>query len=328
MSKMINGLVALALSATVALGDGGVRFNVIDGDAEKKYNTLVGEQLESSGFILSDPHERINDAYSKRYGNPKDPDYDKEWKTTLDNLGFFSVSNDVGIRELLLKEPRLGGFSPFNLHIYKNTNEDKTYVGHLTPSVMLDIVGVEDKAVREAFTKTFEPLDAIVSEKLGGKVEYFATSNVSKTPMMNFEIEFERPEDLEEYIEEFQDNFEGAFEENKYIIAGYKDYKEAYSELELDFPKYDAYFVYSLCHFTFSYNVFNKGRGDAGVFAPCAMYMYIEKGSNKLIIGMPTLDNWATVMGIKDPVKLKWIKKTDDEIIQVMKDLGATYTTK
>ena len=50
------------------------------------------------------------------------------------------------------------------------------------------------------------------------------------------------------------------------------------------------------------------------------MYMYIDKGSNKLIIGMPTLDNWATVMDIKDPVKLKWIKKTDDEIIQIMKD--------
>ena len=93
--------------------------------------------------------------------------------------------------------------------------------------------------------------------------------------------------------------------------------------MEADFDAYDAYFVYSLCHFTFSYEVFNKGRPDAGVFAPCSMYMYIKKDSNTLVVGMPKLENWISVLNIKDPVKIKDIHALDKEVISIMKELGA-----
>jgi len=304
-------------------------FNVTKGDAEHKYNTMINEKIESIGFVLSDPHERINDAYAKKYGAKKtedgkpNPGYDKNWKKNLDNLGFFSVANDVKLRNLLIKAPELGGFSPFNLHVYKSANEDKTYVGHVMPEAMLDIVGVKDEAIRKDFIAMFPALDAMVQKEIGGKVEISEYKALPAQPMMNFEIEFDRPEDLADYIDEFQEEFEATFEENKYIIAGYKNFKESYADLELDFGKYDAYFTYSLCHFTFSYNIFNKGRPDAGVFAPCSMYMYIKKGTNKLVIGMPKLITWAAVMNFKDPAKIKLVEDLDTEIISVMKSLGA-----
>ncbi len=141
--------------------------------------------------------------------------------------------------------------------------------------------------------------------------------------MMTFEFEFERPEDIDDFIDEFQEGFEEAFEEKKYIIAGYKNFKEAYDDMEADFDKYDAYFVYSLCQFPFSYSVFNKGRADAGLFAPCSMYMYIEKESNKLMVGMPKLENWISVLGIKDATMVKDIYTLDLEIVEIMKELGA-----
>jgi len=182
--------------------------------------------------------------------------------------------------------------------------EDKTYVGHVNPETMLDIVGVTDKEVRKEFVAMFPPLDAMVDKEIGGEKKNIEYDKLTAQPMMKFEYKFDRPEDLADFIDEFQGEFEAAFEENKYIIAGYKNFKEAYTDMEEDFSKYDAYFVYSLCHFQFSYSIFNKGRPDAGVFAPCSMYMYVEKGSDKLMIGMPKLENW--IMHLTKRSSLSW----------------------
>jgi len=332
-SKLVTGALALSLAATMAMAADGVRFNVIKdsmlknapkgekavSEAEKKYNEMVNNDIESIGYVLSDPHERINDGYATKYGG-----------TNLDNLAFMSVTADEGLRTLLLKNPEIGGFSPFNLHAYKLKGDNTTYVGHVVPNTMMDIVGVKDVATRKQFAALFTPLDKLVDEKLGGKVEIVKYDKLTANPMMHFELTFDRPADLNDFIDEFQEKFEEAFEDKKYIIAGYKNFRETYDDLEQDFSKYDAYFVYSLCHFTFSNGVFNivdgqegSARPDAGVFAPCSMYMYIEKGSNKLIIGMPKLENWISVMSIKDKKMIKAIHTLDKEIVGIMEGLGA-----
>lgn len=318
-NKLLMGTAALSLAASMAFGAQGVRYNVAEGNQEEAYNKLVNEQIGEIGFILSDPHERINDGYAEKYGG-----------TNLDNLGFMSITNDEALRPILLKEPRVAGFAPFNLHIYKLKSENKTYVGHVTPSTMLDIVGVKDPAIRSEYTAMFPALDKMVDAKIGGKVEYVEYSKLPDDRMMQFEFTFDRPDDINDYVDEFQDQFEEMFEDKKYIIAGYKNFREAYDDLEEDFSKYDAFFVYSLCHFQFSESIFNRndkgtvdGRPDAGVFAPCSMYMYIEKGSNKMIVGMPKLANWIAVMGIKNKDKVNSIHKLDKQIIEMMKELGA-----
>lgn len=320
---IVKSLITLILTSSIAFSAEGIRFNVISGDAEVKYNKMINGNISETGFVLSDPHERINDAYKERYGNPENPDFDKNWKVTLDNLGFFSIANDVKLNDLLKKAPQLGGFSPFNLHIYKNKDENITYVGHIVPSTMLDIVGVKDPAIRAEFTAMFPALDAHVQKTLGGEVKISTYDKLPSKSMMTFELEFDREDDITEFIEEFQETYEEAFEDKKYIIAGYKDFKETYDDLDMDFEEFDAYFVYSLCHFTYSYNMFNKGRPDAGVFAPCSMYLYIKKDSNKIIIGMPRLSNWISVMNIKDEVMSKSVNELDAEIVSIMKSLGA-----
>ncbi len=323
ITKMLNFFISVSIATSVVFAADGVRFNVIDGDADKDYIHMLESSLESSGFVLSDPHEHINDAYKEKYGTPGQPEYDKDFKITLDNLGFFTLSNDKKLNALLKKAPQLGGFSPFNLHIYKKANEDKTYIGHIVPSTMLDIVGVKDKSIRKEFISMFDGLDKLVQDKLGGKVEISKYDKLPVKKMMTFEYEFDKPAKISEFTEEFQEAFEAAFEDKDYIIAGFKNFKEAYTDLDMDFSEYDAYWTYSLCHFPYSYNIFNKGRPDAGVFAPCSMYMYIKKGTNKLVIGMPLLSVWASVMNIEEDPKNKWIKSLDEEITSLMLDLGA-----
>jgi uncharacterized protein (DUF302 family) len=333
-NKILTGTVALSVAAAMAFGAQGVRFNVAEGDKEEVYMEMMDGLEDSAGFVLSDPHERINDAYKSKYGSPEkdgkpNDAYDPNYVQYLDNLGFFSIANDEKLRELLMKAPELGGFSPFNLHIYKKAEEDKSYVGHVTPETMLDIVGVTDEAVRKEFAAMFAGLDEYVDEHIGGTVEYVEYDKLNEKPMMTYEfdiaafMEENGLEDMDEFVDEFQMAFEETFEENKYIIAGYKNFKEVYTDNEQEFEKFDKYWVYSLCHFRFSYGIFNKGRPDAGVFAPCSMYMYIEKDSKTLKIGMPRLQTWGAVMGIKDETKAKALADLDAEITGIMTELGA-----
>ncbi|MDD2828137.1 MAG: hypothetical protein PHW18_01030 [Sulfuricurvum sp.] len=331
-NKLLMSACALSLAASVAFGAQGAKFYIGEGDKEKPYMDLVNSKITSIGFVLSDPHEHINSAYKTKWGTPTQtikgvtsahPDFDPTFKETLDNLGFFSITNDKAVGPLLMKEPSLGGFSPFNLHIYKKMGEDKTYVGHVMPDTMLDIVGVKDADVRKQFNASFAELDKMTEKEVGSKVQYVDYKALPAKPMMTFEIPFDRAGGVEKFKSDFQSKFEEAFEAHKYIIAGYKDMKGSMDDLGVKFDRFDAYWVYSLCHFRFSEGIFNNGRPDAGVFAPCSMYMYVDKGSNKMMVGMPRLETWIAVMGLKDPKMVDSIMKLDKEITTIMTDLGA-----
>jgi len=330
-NRLLMGAAALSLAASMAFGATGAKFYVGDGDKEKVFMSLVNEKINAIGFVLSDPHERINDAYKTKWGTEfktekgvqvKHPDFDPNYKTTLDNLGFFSVTNDSVVGPLLMKEPSLGGFSPFNLHIYKKMGEDKTYVGHVDPETMLNITGVKDADVRAKFIASFVPLDKMVGEQIGSKVQTVDYKALPAKPMMTFEVPLNGAS-LDAFTSDFQGKFEEIMEKHHYIIAGYKDIKGSMTDNNIEFGRYDAYWVYSLCHFKFSEGIFNHGRPDAGAFAPCSMYMYVEKGSNKLMVGMPKLENWIAVMGINDPKMVDSIHGLDKEITELMVGLGA-----
>lgn len=331
-NKLLMSACALSLAATVAFGAQGVKFYVGDGDKTEAYMSMVNDKIGTLGFVLSDPHEHIDNAYKTKWGTPTQtikgvtsphPDFDPTFKVTLDNLGFFSITNDKVVGPLLMKEPSLGGFSPFNLHIYKKLGEDKTYVGHVMPDTMLDIVGIKDADVRKQFVASFTELDKMTEKEISSKVQYVDYKALPAKPMMTFEVPFNRTGSVDGFVSDFQSKFEEAFEAHKYIIAGYKNIKESMDGNNIKFDRFDAYWVYSLCHFRFSEGIFNNGRPDAGAFAPCSMYMYIDKGSNKLMVGMPRLETWTAVMGIKDPKMVNSILSLDKEIVKIMTDLGA-----
>ena len=285
----------------------------VKGDVEEKYNKLVEEKIKSIGFVLTDPHKRVNDGYKKKYGS-----------TSLDVLSFMSIANKTAMSPLLEIDPRLAGFNPFNMLIYKKLDADTTHIGHLVPTAILDMVGVTDEKVRSGYIKMMEPLDKMIKDEFGDNISTIKINKIAENRMMQFEVPFERPEDLDDFIDDFQERFEEAFEENKYIIAGLFNYKESFDNIDR-LPSYDAFWVYSLCHFKFSYTVFDgdDGRPDAGLFAPCSMYMYIKKDTNTLVVGMPKLDNWAKTLDIKDENKLKLVQKLDQEIPAIMVSLGA-----
>ena len=306
-------LPALLFSTTTDTDNRLAIFHTIDGNVEEQYNKLVEKKLSAIGYKLTDPHKRVNDHYETKYGS-----------TVLDVLSFMPVVNNAVMLPLLNIDPRIAGFAPFNMLIHKKLDEDVTHVGHLMPKVMLDILGIENEEVRRKFTKTFKSLDATMAQTMGGKESFMTYKKLPEKKMINFEYEFEKPEDMEDFIDEFQEKFELAFIDKEYLVAGYHNLMESTDNAAEILSSYDAFWTYSLCHLEFSYNMFdNEGaRPEAGLFAPCTMYMYIRKGSNKVVVGMFRLHNWSNSLDITDPKRLSLIEKLDNEIPEILTTFG------
>jgi len=293
-------------------------FYTLEGDVQEPFNNIMENKLKTIGFNVTDPHKRVNDQYKKKYGS-----------TVLDVLSFMSIVNDKDVLPLLNIDPRIAGFSPFNMLIHKKLDEDVTHVGHLMPTAILDMLGIEDKTVREKFTASLKPLDEKLETEFKAKGLKFTKSytpykKLAKKRMINFEFEFEAPEDIDDFIDEFQEKFEDAFIEKQYLIAGYHNFMEGTDDAKNILKDYDAFWTYSLCHLEYSFNMFdNKGAlPEAGLFAPCSMYMYIKKGSNTLVVGMPTLLNWSDTLGITNEKRVGLVHQLDTEIPAILASLG------
>jgi len=290
-------------------------FYTIDGNAQEKYNNLVEKRLKSIGYQLTDPHKRVNDQYETKWGS-----------TVLDVLSFMPVVRSHTILPLLNIDPRIAGFAPFNMLIHKKLDENVTHVGHLMPKVMLDILDIQDKEVRAKFSAPFKALDSTIGHTLGGTKSYMPYKKLPEKTMINFEYEFDMPEDgnIDGFIDKFQNSFELAFIDKGYLIAGFYNFMESTSNAEEVLSNYSAFWTYSFCHVEFSYRVFdNQGaRPEAGLFAPCTMYMYIRKGSNKVVVGMFKLQNWADTLDFTDKKRLALVEKVDTEIAATLTEFG------
>ncbi|CAA6808845.1 MAG: Unknown protein [uncultured Sulfurovum sp.] len=290
-------------------------FYTVDGNIEDQYNAFIEEKLRSIGFNVTDPHKRINDHFETKWGS-----------TTLDILTFMPVLKESTILPLLNIEPRIAGFSPFNLLMYKKRTEDVTHIGHLEPEAVLNILNIQNKEVRKKFSMSFKALDASISNEFGADIQHTTYTDLPEKPMIHFEYEFSIPDNvtLDAFKDEFQNKFELAFIDKGYLIAGYHDFFESTNNAKEILSNYSAFWTYSLCHLEFSYQVFDTqgARPDAALFAPCSMYMYIEKESKKVVLGMFRLQNIADTLPIRDTKRLNFIKKLDSQIPEILTHLG------
>lgn len=288
-----------------------------DAQTDQKFFDFTNKPLANIGFFVNDAHHNVNNVYEQQVG-----------ETSLEQLSFSSLINDDVARPLFNQDPRLGGFTPFNLVIYRKKSDGKTVLTHIMPEAALDILQISDTNVRESFINMFKPLDAEIEKTFKTTKSYTKLHGYAKDSMMTFELPFEEPEDIDDFFDEFQETFESAFETKGYIIAGFYNMKYSLNTEADVLPEFDQYVVWSLCHIPFSYTIFDGPNAlpKAAMFAPCSMYVYIKEGENKMVIGMPTLGAWAAALNIQDEEKLKKINQLDTEIPAIIESLGGIKT--
>lgn len=288
-----------------------------DNTTDQKFFDFTNKPLAKIGFFVNDAHHNVNNVYEQQVG-----------ETSLEQLSFSSLINDDVARPLFNKEPKIGGFTPFNLVIYRKKTDGKTVLTHIMPEAALDILQISDKEVRKSFIDMFKPLDAEIEKTFKATKSYTKLHGYAKDSMMTFEIPFEEPEDIDDFFDEFQETFESAFETKGYIIAGFYNMKYSLNTEADVLPDYSHYVVWSLCHIPFSYTIFDGPNPlpKAAMFAPCSMYAYVKPGENKIVIGMPTLAAWGAALNITDAEKLKKIDQLDTEIPSIIESLGGIKT--
>ena len=203
---------------------------------------------------------------------------------------------------------------------------DTTWYGHLDSDTMIDIIGEKDENINKKFKAMISKVDDLIIKEM--KPTESKTLSYDKKlpaqPLLKMVKKFNGVDDIEEFVEEFIVTHDTLFGKNNFIIAGFIDFKFEYDDMELDFDKYDAYWVSSLCHFQFSNSVFNHNEPQAGAFAPCSVYFYIPKGKNELHVGYATVENWITTTGIKDKAQLEYMQRIADDVVETFKELGFT----
>jgi hypothetical protein len=252
-------------------------------------------------------------VYQKQYGS-----------TTLDALSFMTIVEKKAIKPLLNIDPTIAAFSPFNLLSYKFKDKDETIISHLTPEAVFDMLGTTNQEMKDAYTKSMKKIDDLVMKNFPeAKISYKTYATLPKDPIMYFEYDFKRPKNLVDFVDEIQEKVEDTFVDKGYIMAGFFNFKETFDGSNL-LPQMDEFWTFSLCHFKYSYGFFdNEGaRPDAAVFAPCTMFMYIQKDSNKLVVGMPRLSNWLTMFNVTDKTRVEENQKLDKEIVEIFKGMG------
>jgi len=253
--------------------------------------------------------------------------YNKFKESTLEMISFFGMVNIEALRPLLLKNPDFGAYAPYNFFGYKildKAKDDNTWYGHLAPNTMLDIIGEKDPETRKAFTEMVGSFDELVKKEMKPtkSKKYEHTKPLPKNGLTKLVKKFEKPDDMEEFVEDFVMDHDGRFSKHNFIIAGFIDFKFEYSDMDLEFDKYDAYWVSLLCHFEFSNSIFNRGVPEAGMFAPCSVYFYVPKGTNELHVGYASVDNWINALNFTDEERIKYMRAIDDEVVETFKEMG------
>jgi uncharacterized protein (DUF302 family) len=315
ISKII---VSIVLTVSLTQASTLAEFYGTKGEAGEELGAMV-KKLESIDYSAVGKNEHIEVHY-----------YNKYKEKNLDLLNFYTIVDKKSIRELLIKNPDFGAYTPFNLLAFKKLAKaeggDTTWYGHLDTETMLNIIGEKDEDARKKFRDMVSKVDKLVQDEMKPTTSKKLTfdGELPKQPLLKMVKKFEGVDDIEEFVEEFIMQHDTLFGKNEFIIAGFIDLKFEYGDMDLDFEEYDAYWVSSLCHFQFSNSVFNHDAPHAGVFAPCSVYFYIPKGSNELHVGYATVENWITTTGITDKAQIEYMKKIADDVINTFKQLGFT----
>jgi len=286
-----------------------------EGNKEIEIDALI-KKIETIGYTTVAANRNIQVHY-----------YNKFKEKNVEMISFFGLVNKEKLRPLLLKNPDFGAYAPFNFFAYKTLDtekDDNTWYGHLAPDTMLDIIGEKDADARKSFTDMVDSFDTLVNKEMKPTMtkRFEHTKPLPANGLTKLVKKFDKPDDMEVFVEDFVMDHDGRFSKHDFIIAGFIDFKFEYSDMDLELDKYDAYWVSMLCHFKFSNSIFNRGIPEAGMFAPCSVYFYIPKGTNELHVGYASVDNWINALNFKDQERIDYMRAIDAEVVETLKEMG------
>ncbi len=270
----------------------------------------IEKAFDSVGLEISG-HNDMNKPFAKRFGKLHYKVY---------NLAMFLNTNLTF--KLIKKYPSFGALTPLTMSIWEG-KEGCINISTLTIHAMARSTGIP---INDPDLITYAELIRKGLEKAipGGNFKdlNYTVQFPNKTLATNFEMDLDLDgQSPEDFIEEFEAEFEGEMEPLGFLLPNYTNVQEEFFDDRGYIGVYDFYHTYSICKFDVIYSVSEK-HPEAGAWAPCSFYLYKKKGENKMYMGFLSVDNWITTLGmIEDEEGTKQLRKAQKIIENIINEM-------
>jgi len=233
------------------------------------------------------------------------------------NLAMF-MNSELSYK-LLKKYPTFGVLTPLTMSIYQK--EDTIYIATLTHHAMARAAAISED------DKDLQAYSALITKALkkalpNGKVKRLSSATqTNESLQLHFttDVKLDKGKDIEEYIEDFEAEFEGEMEPLGFLFPNFTNIQEELFD-EYGEESYDFYHTYSICKFDVIYPV-SKLYPEAGAWAPCSFYLYKKKGEKTMHMGFLSVQNWIQSLQINDKESKKVLLDAQGVIVKILKDL-------
>ena len=271
---------------------------------------VISDAMHAVGLSSSGNND-MNKPFSQRF--PK-----LHYKTY--NLAMFQ--NDELTLKLIKKYPNFGALAPLTMSIWSDDEKKTMKVSTLTKEGIARAAGIPltdpDLIAYSALIE--KGLKAAMPD---GKFQElnFTVKEPKNSFAINFtaDIDMSEVDDINDYREDFESEFEGEMEPIGFLMPNYSNLNEELFE-EAGFDIYDFYVTYSICKFDVIYPV-SKFHPEAGAYAPCSMFLYKLKSEDKMHVGYLGVKNWITTLDIEDQESIKPLEEAQGMINDILTEL-------
>jgi len=285
MKKLVSLIVAL-FSASVVFAQGDLHLFDVNNKDGKISSITIEKTLKENGFDIGLRSE-MNKPFKIQFK-----------QTDFKAFTLLTIYHTKLSRDLVLKYPQAGAITPMGVGIYQKLNDDTLHVSILTSQAQSKILGIDKEKILEDIESAL--IKALKIALPGAKQKYSEDSlKENRGLITRYELEVEEDDDPEETIEELLMTMDGEFKTYGFIAAATANYNEVITKGGTVESPFDFYNTYSICKLEVIYTV-AKSRPEASAFAPCTTMVYKKKGSNKVVIGFPSVYNWMSSAKIDD----------------------------
>jgi len=298
----------LLLNGVVANASQDIQVYTTDNSKGKITGDTVEKAFVDAGFIISGNRD-MHIAFKSKFGQINNKMYHL----------FYLHKKDL-VSELIKVSPRAALFAPLSMSIYTKKGSNDISISFLSLDGMAKITGISaknkymieySKLVQDTISKA---LPNAHLEKLAYK-QLKAKENLVASFVGEMDVE---EDEIQEELEGLEMELKSSLETVGFIIAGFNKLGDDLKEN--GYNKYDFFDAYSICKLSVIFEV-SKKHPEAGALAPCTLYLYKEKGSNKVHIEFPSVSNWFSSLAIEDKVSVKELIDAEKLVVDVVNEV-------
>ena len=270
----------------------------------------IEEAFDSVGLSVAgnnDMNKPFNTRFKKTY-----------YKTY--NLAMY-ISNDLTFN-LIKKYPQFGALTPLTMSIWEdkegNMNISTLSVNGMARATQIPVKDPDLVAYGALIEKA---LKTAMPQGHFKELAYIPSHN-GKPLQVNFTTKVELDDDasMEDYIEDFEAEFEGELEPLGFLLPNYTNVQEEIFDDKGYKDVYDFFHTYSICKFEVIFPV-SRLHPEAGAWAPCSFYLYKKKDEKVMRMGFLSVENWITTVDIKDKESIEPLRKAQNKIKNIINSI-------